>query len=33
MSEFILLGVMMGMTSYARPAHKGSIQNEFLIPG
>lgn len=33
MSEFILLGVLMGMRSYSRPIHKGSIKNEFLIPG
>jgi rod shape determining protein RodA len=33
MSEFILLGVMMGMKSYSRPIHKGSVKNEFLMPG
>ena len=33
MSEFILLGIMMGMKSYSRPMHKGSVKNEFLITG
>jgi len=33
LSEFILLGVLMGMRSYSRPIHKGSIKNEFLMHG
>jgi rod shape determining protein RodA len=33
MSEFVLLGVMMGMKTYARPMHKGSVKNEFLVTG
>jgi rod shape determining protein RodA len=32
MSEFLLLGVLMAMGRYARPAHKDAIKNEFLGP-
>ncbi len=31
-SEFMALGILMGMRRYARPAHKDSIKNEFLGP-
>jgi len=30
-SEFVLLGILVSMRKYARPAHKGSIKNEFLL--
>jgi cell division protein FtsW (lipid II flippase) len=32
MSEFLLLGVLMAMGRYARPAHKDAVKNEFLGP-
>ncbi|MGC9605456.1 MAG: rod shape-determining protein RodA [Minisyncoccia bacterium] len=32
MSEFLLLGVLMAMMRYARPAHKDAVKNEFLGP-
>lgn len=32
MSEFLLLGIMMSMHRYARPAHKDSTRNEFVGP-
>ena len=31
-SEFVTLGILMGMRRYARPAHKDSVKNEFLGP-
>lgn len=31
MSEFVLLGVLMAMRRYSRPAHKESIKKEFLL--
>jgi len=30
LAEFALLGVVMAMRRYARPAHKDAIQNEFV---
>ncbi len=33
MSEFVLLGILVSMGRYARPAHKDSVKNEFLGPG
>jgi rod shape determining protein RodA len=32
MSEFLLLGVVMAMRRYARPAHKDAVNNEFVGP-
>lgn len=32
LSEFALLGVLMAMRKYARPAHKDAIKNEFVGP-
>ena len=31
-SEFLLLGILMSMRRYARPAHKDAVKNEFLGP-
>ena len=30
LTEFIGLGILMGMRRYARPAHRDAMQNEFL---
>jgi cell division protein FtsW (lipid II flippase) len=30
LTEFIGLGILMGMRRYARPVHRGAMQNEFL---
>jgi rod shape determining protein RodA len=32
MSEFLLLGLLMAMRRFARPAHKDSVNNEFVGP-
>jgi rod shape determining protein RodA len=32
MSEFLLLGILMSMRRYSRPAHKDSTKNEFIGP-
>jgi rod shape determining protein RodA len=30
LTEFIALGILMGMRSYSRPAHRDDMKNEFL---
>lgn len=32
LSEFLLLGILMSMRKYSRPAHKDAIKNEFVGP-
>ena len=32
LSEFLLLGILMAMRRYARPAHKDATRNEFIGP-
>ncbi|MCX6715411.1 MAG: FtsW/RodA/SpoVE family cell cycle protein [Candidatus Taylorbacteria bacterium] len=32
MSEFVLLGILVSMRKYARPAHKDTVKNDFLWP-
>ncbi len=31
-TEFLLIGILMSMSKYARPAHKSEIKNEFIGP-
>lgn len=31
MSEFVLLGILVSMKRYGRPAHKDSVKNEFML--